>query len=1048
MSSFITERIHINSTDWVPIEYSIYKEYTLYGVTTIAKKTTPETTATNIWPPLLSLTFAATTSSTEQHHRTMAPSSQRAMGFSPIWAILGLFMLFSNVALAANAVIGIDFGTEYITAALVKPGIPLDIVLTKDSRRKELSAVAFKPIKGAEPGSFPERLYGSDAVSLSARFPGDVYPNLRAILGLTVDDARVKEYSERYPGLVFDGEATRNTAQFKSPAFPQSEEPWMVEEILAMELQSIQKNAELMAGKGSSINSVVITVPPYFDAEEKRAIELAADLAGLRVLSLISDGLAVGLNYATSRTFEVGKPETHIVFDMGAGSSKATILKFQGKTVKNTVLKGNKTVQEIEVLGSGWDRTLGGDALNTLIVNDMVEKFVESKAAKKLSIEAATVKKHARATAMLWKSAEKLRQVLSANTESSANFEGLFNDIDFRYKLTRSDFEKFTKQHIGRVYPVIEMALKRANMELSDIDSIILTGGATRTPFVQSELKKMAGADKLRSNVNADEAAVFGAGFKGASLSPSFRVKEIRTHEAAQYAVGMKWTNINLKAQKQRLYSPQGHIGVEKVVSFQNLEDFDIHFYQQVDKQGNGLFDQERGLSKLQTKNLTATVAELKEKHGCKGADIITRFGVRLSLVDGEVEITKAAVQCEVDNDEKKGVVDGVKGIFGFGKKDEHQDIFADSIIVSDADAETESSTSTKSSKSSKSSSSSSSPSAAASQNASEPEKPKKKMITIPISFNLSKEGYPALPADVLAKKKQRLAAFDNSDKQRLLREESLNQLEAFTYRVRDKLEDAVFIAASTVAERTALGKLAEEASEWLYGEGADATREALRTKLNELKKLVTPIEDKMLEASKRPAQIKLLRDSLDSATSVIETVKKNIKDNEEAVKSWSSAQEASASSTTSSSVASAKTDADDLEIVDEKVEFESTTTADPVPMPTYAVSDEDLQPIVNKLEEITKWLEEKLEAQNKLSEVDEPVLLVKDMADKANEVSKMSVELIMKGMKQEIPKPKKTSTKRKVKTKAPKKSKTSVSEAAEEATPEPSAEERVKDEL
>ena len=962
-------------------------------------------------------------------------------------------MLFASIAQAANAVIGIDFGTEYITAALVKPGIPLDIVLTKDSRRKELSAVAFKPIKGAEPGSFPERLYGSDAVSLSARFPGDVYPNLRAILGLTVDDARVKEFSERYPGLKFDGETTRNTAQFKSPAFPDTEEPWMVEEILAMELQSIQKNAELMAGKGSSIKSVVITVPPYFDAEEKRAIQLAADLAGLRVLSLISDGLAVGLNYATSRTFEVGKPETNIVFDMGAGSSKATIMKFQGKTVKNTVVKGNKTVQEIEVLGSGWDRTLGGDALNSLIVDDMIAKFVESKAAKKENVEAAAVKKHARANALMWKSAEKLRQVLSANTESQTSFEGLYNDIDFRYKLTRADFEKFAKQHVDRVYPVIEMALKRANLEMSQIDNIILTGGLTRTPFVQSKLKEMAGADKLRSNVNADEAAVFGAGFKGASLSPSFKVKEIRTHEAAQYAVGMKWTNINLKAQKQRLYRPQSSLGVEKVVSFQNLEDFDVHFYQQVDAQGNGVFDQEHGLSKLQTKNLTATVTELKEKHGCKGADIVTRFGIHLNLADGEVEVTKAAVQCEVDNDEKKGVVDGVKGMFGFGKKDEHQDIFADSIIVSDADAETETSTSSKSSKSSKSSSSSAS-AAAASANASEPEKPKKKLITIPISFTLEKEGFPSLSKEVLAKKKQRLAAFDDSDKQRFLREESLNQLEAFTYRVRDKLEDAAFVAASTIAERTALSKLAEEASEWLYGEGADATREVLKKRLNELKKLISPIEDKMSEAAKRPAQVKLLRDSLDSVQSVIETVKKNIKDNEEAVKSWSSAQEESSTSSTTSAPASTETDTDDLEILDEDAEAESATTAEPVPKPTYAVTEDDLAPIISKFEDVTKWLEEKLEAQNKLSEVDEPVLLVKDLADKANEVSKMSVELIMKGMRQEVPKPKKSSTKRKVKTKKVKTSSSKAPEetkSGEEAVPESSRaewKEKVRDEL
>lgn len=70
-----------------------------------------------------------------------------------------------------RAVLGIDFGTEYIKAALVKPGIPLEIVLTKDSRRKEISAVAFKPLKNAKPDDFPERLYGSDAMALAARFP-------------------------------------------------------------------------------------------------------------------------------------------------------------------------------------------------------------------------------------------------------------------------------------------------------------------------------------------------------------------------------------------------------------------------------------------------------------------------------------------------------------------------------------------------------------------------------------------------------------------------------------------------------------------------------------------------------------------------------------------------------------------------------------------------------------------------------------------------------------------------------------------------------------
>lgn len=255
--------------------------------------------------------------------------------------LLSILFLFSTNVLAISAVLGVDLGTEYIKASLVKPGIPLEIVLTKDSRRKETAAVAFKPSQHAlERGSYPERAYGSDAVALAARFPGDVYPNLKTLLGLPLDDSIVQEYASRHPSLQLEATKSRGTIAFKSKATAE-DEAWMVEELLAMELQSVQRNAEALAGSGSTVRSVVVTVPPFYTADEKRAVELACELVGLKVLSLISDGLAVGLNYATSRTFptvnEGGKPEYHMVFDMGAGSSKATIMKFQGRTVKDVV---------------------------------------------------------------------------------------------------------------------------------------------------------------------------------------------------------------------------------------------------------------------------------------------------------------------------------------------------------------------------------------------------------------------------------------------------------------------------------------------------------------------------------------------------------------------------------------------------------------------------------------------------------------------------------------------------------------------------------------
>lgn len=474
----------------------------------------------------------------------MAPSTRQG---TALISLLLLLSLFSHISSAASAVLGIDLGTEYIKAALVKPGIPLEIVLTKDSKRKELSAVAFKPLQNAQKADlFPERVYGSDAVALAARYPGEVYPNLKPLLGQLAKQSNVLEqYKTLHPALDIVPDANRKTAAFRSKAFGKAQDPFTVEELLAMELQNIRSNAEALAGKQTTIKDAVITVPAHFTAQEIRALELAADLAGLKILSLISDGLAVGVNYATSRTFpsvnDGGKAENHLVFDMGAGSTSATILQLQQKTIKD-IGKQNKTFQDVTVLATSYDRTLGGDGLNAIIVEHMIDQFSKTPNAQKQRVAAESVKAHGRAMAKLWKEAERLRQVLSANSETSASFEGLYEDIDFRYKLSRSQLEDMASSFAERIQDAVKRALDTSKMGVDDLDSVILHGGATRTPFVQTSLEKvLGGAGKIRSNVNADEAAVFGAAFRGASLSPSFRVKDIQVKEATPYSVSVEW---------------------------------------------------------------------------------------------------------------------------------------------------------------------------------------------------------------------------------------------------------------------------------------------------------------------------------------------------------------------------------------------------------------------------------------------------------------------------------------------------------------------------
>ncbi|MCJ1413181.1 lumenal Hsp70 protein [Ptychographa xylographoides] len=943
--------------------------------------------------------------------------------------LLAIVVLFISTASAASAVLGIDLGTEYIKAALVKPGIPLEIVLTKDSKRKEVAAVTFKPLRSKSANStsddFPERLYGGDALALSARFPGDVYSNLKPLLGLTVEGTEVvSKYKAWHPSLNILADKERGTVCFKSESFVKEEELFSVEELLAMELQNIRANAEAFAGKGSTINNVVITVPVFFTAEEKRAVEVAADLAGLKILAMTSDGLSIGLNYATSRTFPVPKqgvkPEYHLVYDMGAGSTTATILRFQGKNVKD-VGKFNKTIQDVQVMGVGWDRTLGGDAFNALILEDMISKFVESKSVQALKTTIEQIKQDGRTVAKLWKQAERLRQVLSANVETSASFEGLFHeDVSFKYKLSRVQFEKLVAEYTGRVRTPITRAIAAAKLGLNDIESIILHGGAVRTPFVQKELESIIGSsDKVRTNVNSDEAAVFGAAFKAAGISPSFRVKEIRTGDSPAHPVGISWI-VDGKEKQQKLFQATSQIGTEKQVPLKFTEDFSFNVFQQIVGDADKVKD--IPVSKIQTQNLTTSVKAL-EKLGCSVSDISTAFSIKLSTVNGLPEVTRASVSCEVVDGKKGGVVDNVKGLFGFGSKKGDQETFAEDILD---DGATSSSTGIAAT-STASTSSSADPKASDAKSNEKSKEVTKRIEVIYVEITSTSAGLPPITPSELRRMKDRMASFDASDRSRKLREEALNTLEGYTYKVRDLVGDDAFIAASTDKQRSEIEEKSKSASEWLYGDGADASRDSLKSRLKELRDLVDPIQKRKDEASKRPEEIKSLKQVLEQTKGLIEMVKDQSEKASEAALAASASSISAAAAQPSPEPTS--TVADDLTDLDEG---SSTTSAPPkettqVQIPEMQIYTlKDLEELVKTYDSIQKWLSTKVAEQEKLSPFDDPVILSSDIATKSEELNTVVMNMMLKKM-ETPPQPKSTSKSKKSKTKAAKKSKTSA---------------------
>lgn len=975
----------------------------------------------------------------------LPPGRRRNATLSLPTVLLASLFLFTSTASAASSVLGLDFGTLNIKAALVKPGIPLEIVLTKDSKRKETAAVAFKPNRDsknnviAELGTFPERLYGGDALALQGRIPGEVYPNLKPLLGVPWTDGSneaVEVYKGRYPAVQAVQVREMGTTMFKSDAFVQEEPPWSVEELLAMELANVKHNAESMAGKGNTVEDVVITVPPFYTADERRAIERAAGLAGLSVNALISDGLAVGLDYAKSRTFpEVTKgqkAEHHLVFDMGAGSTTATLLRFQGRSVKD-VGRYNKTVQEVAVLGTGWDRTLGGDSLNQVILNDYVHKFLTKPVMKSRGIPAEEIKSNGRVMARLWKEAEKARQVLSANTETSSSFEELLPDIDFRMKLSRTDFEKLAEPFAERVAHPIETALAAAKLTMADVDSIILHGGAVRTPFVQRKLEEVAGGSaKLRSNVNADESAVFGAAFKGAGLSPSFKVKEIRDSDVAGYAADMTYTDSG-KDRRQQLFSatsPIGHGATTKQVTFKDKEDFVFALYQVID-------DADRPVTRMQTDNLTASVKELNTKFGCENQDITTKFSIRLSAVDGLPQVLGGTVSCDVEGTVKSGSVgDTVKDWLGFGGKKDQEPLkegVEDDGPVEEVDAATSASSATGSSSASSGSASTSSSKV--------PEKPKRRTESISIGFSVSSQGNPQPAPEEVKRMRDRLAAFDRSDQARLAREEALNVLESYTYFVRDFLGNADYSSVSTDAMRTEVSKLLETTREFMEspGQAAKATEETLREKLSGLKKLVQPIQSRRKEEVARPEKVQALRSSLEQTQQLMENVREQV-EKASSASSKASEMEASRSAAEAESSTTAAPSADDFDDLEEPGTASAMTTDAPKyssPADFSPYTEVDLKDVEEVYDSVSKWLAEKESEQGKLKPYEEPALLVADIESQASKLSSVMTDLIYKKMQ----KPKSSSSKKATKAKTSK-TKASSKKGKKSSTTEAPAEE------
>ena len=240
----------------------------------------------------------------------------------------------------------------------------------------------------------------------ATRFPKDSYSSLKYLLGMPVNADVISYYTSfTAPDVAPSTCFTASVRRGSSTAGDSGVMPAIldVEELVAMQLAYVRSLAVDVAGAGERVQDIVVTVPAFFSQFERDAIADAIELAGLRLLALVNDGAAIVVNYAMTRQFP--EPERHIVYDAGAASTRATVVTFAGQGKKqDTTL--------ITVNGFGYDRFAGGTELDRRMREILVEEFEHKHGVR--------IRDDPKAMMKLWKEAERLKAILSANNEASS----------------------------------------------------------------------------------------------------------------------------------------------------------------------------------------------------------------------------------------------------------------------------------------------------------------------------------------------------------------------------------------------------------------------------------------------------------------------------------------------------------------------------------------------------------------------------------------------------------------------------------------------------
>tara|TARA_B100002019_G_C21263511_1_gene598051 strand:+ start:643 stop:2511 length:1869 start_codon:yes stop_codon:yes gene_type:complete len=373
-------------------------------------------------------------------------------------------------------VIGIDLGTTNSCVSVVEGNNP-EIIVNAEGKRTTPSIVSFKD---------GDRSVGDPAKRQAVTNPKNTVYSVKRFIGSKFSE--ISKEAKKMPYSVVKGTKDIVTIEI-------GDKKYVPQEISAVVLQNLKKTAEEYLGE--KVTQAVITVPAYFNDEQRNATKEAGEIAGLEVLRIINEPTAAALAYGMDKQ---NKDMTVAVYDLGGGTFDVSILEL-GDGV-------------FEVKSTNGDTHLGGDNFDEKIIEWLLDEF-KTQNGMDLSKDSAALQR-------LREAAEKAKVELSNSTNTEINLPYLTADSSgpkhLVVNLSRAKFESMVEDLVKKSLTPCRKALKDAGLKATDIDEILLVGGSTRIPCVQEAVEKLF-KKKPSKGVNPDEVVAMGAAIQGGVLS-------------------------------------------------------------------------------------------------------------------------------------------------------------------------------------------------------------------------------------------------------------------------------------------------------------------------------------------------------------------------------------------------------------------------------------------------------------------------------------------------------------------------------------------------